>query len=107
MVNFKSWTDYNKFVREYSYCCCQNCKWYDDDLSKGFFVCMGTLAPVRLNLTQVCVEWRNSDGKVLDDYPERENFPFKFHEDIWEKLIHLDEDLSFEELKEIIDNETH
>lgn len=108
MVGFKDWSDYNQFMQEYAVCCCQNCVGYShkQDINSGRFVCMRTMSPVRLDITNVCVEWQNEDGKVLDDY-DKDMFPFKFSETVWEKLIHMDEDLSFEELVEVIDNEEH
>ena len=56
-------------------------------------------------MLSVCVEWQNEDGKTLDDM-DRE-FPFKFSEDVWNELIKIEEDLIFEEIKEIIENEKH
>ena len=44
--------------------------------------------------------------KNIDDY-DRDMFPFKFSEKIWEKLVTMDVDLTFEELKEIIEDEEH
>lgn len=102
MVGFKEWSDYNKFMQTYAVACCQNCVgWQDNDT--GRFVCMRAIAPIRLDMVTVCVEWQNSDGKVLDDY-DKDMFPFKFSEELWEVLIHMDEDKTFEELKEIIEN---
>jgi len=105
MVDFKEWSDYNKFMQTYGTCCCQNCTGYNGDLDKGQFVCMRTLSPVRLDMICVCVEWQNSDGRIWDDY-NHDDFPFKFSESIWEKLIHIDGDKTFEWIKEFIDNET-
>ena len=104
MVGFKEWSDYNRFMGEYAICCCQNCVgWQDTDT--GIFVCMRTLSPIRLNMMSVCVEWQNSDGKVLDDY-DKDMFPFKFSEEVWEELIHIDGDKTFEQIKEFIEDET-
>ena len=104
MVGFKSWRDYNKFMQTYAVACCQNCVgWHDNDT--GRFVCMRTLSPIRLDMITVCVEWQNSDGKVLDDY-DKDMFPFKFSEDVWEELIHIDGDKTFEWIKEFIEDET-
>ena len=106
MVGFKEWSDYNRFMGEYAICCCQNCVGYSsNDLNKGQFVCMRTLSPVRLDLLGVCTEWQNSDGKVLDDY-DKDMFPFKFSEEVWEELIHIDGDKTFEWIKEFIEDET-
>lgn len=103
MVGFKEWSDYNKFMQSYAVACCQNCVgWSNNDMNDGQFICMRTVSPVRLNMLSVCVEWQNDDGKTLDDV-DRE-FPFKFSEDVWNVLIKIEEDLTFEELKEIIDN---
>jgi hypothetical protein len=33
-------------------------------------------------------------------------YPYRFSEEIGEKLMSIEEDMTFEELKEIIDNET-
>lgn len=105
MVGFKEWSDYNKFMQTYAVACCQNCVgWNDNDT--GRFVCMRTLSPIRLDMLNVCAEWQNKDGKVLDDY-DSDMFPFKFSEKVWEVLIHMDEDKTFEELKEIIENEEY
>lgn len=106
MVGFKEWSDYNKFMQTYATCCCQTCVGYSsNDLNKGQFVCMRTLSPVRLDMLGVCAEWQNSDGRVLDDY-DKDMYPYRFSEEIGEKLMSIEEDMTFEELKEIIDNET-
>ena len=106
MVGFKEWSDYNKFMQEYAVACCQNCVgWSNNDMDDGQFICMRTVSPVRLDTLSVCVEWQNDDGKTLDDVDR--DFPFKFSEDVWNKLMEIEEDLSFEELKEIIENEEH
>jgi hypothetical protein len=105
MVGFKEWRDYNKFMQTYAICCCQNCTGFNGDLNKGQFVCMQTLSPVRLDMLGVCAEWQNSDGRILDDY-DKDMFPFRFSEEVWEKLIHIDGDKTFEWIKEFIDNET-
>ena len=106
MVGFKEWKDYNKFMQEYAVACCQNCTgWVVSDMNKGQFVCMRTVSPVRLDLMCVCVEWENKDGKTLDDV-DRE-FPLNFSENILDKLNKIEEDLTFDEIKEIIDNEKH
>ena len=100
----KDWTEFNKFMQEYAYCCCQNCVGYNGDMDKGQFVCMRTLSPVRFELLCVCTEWQNKDGKILDDY-DREN-KFKFSINTLNKLIQTDGELTFDEIKEIIeDNE--
>ena len=105
MVGFKEWSDYNKFMQTYAVACCQNCVgWNGTDT--GRFVCMRTLSPIRLDMLNVCAEWQNSDGKVLDDY-DKDMFPFKFSEEVWDKLISIEDELTFEELKEIIENEEH
>jgi hypothetical protein len=106
MVGFKEWSDYNKFMQTYATCCCQNCIGFNGDLNKGQFVCMQTLSPVRLDMLGVCAEWQDSDGRILDDY-DKDMFPFRFSEEVWEKLIHIDGDKTFEWIKEFIDNETH
>ena len=106
MVGFKEWSDYNKFMQKYAKCCCQNCTgWIGEDMNKGQFVCMRVISPVRLNMTTVCVEWQGENGESLDDV-DRE-FPFKFSKDVWDKLTEIEEDLSFEEIKEIIENEEY
>ena len=106
MVGFKEWIDFNLFMMNYGKCCCQNCVgWMDSAIDQGQFVCMRTVSPVRLDMLTVCVEWQNSDGKSLDDF-DRE-FPFTFSKNAWDKLIEIEEDLTFEEIKEIIENETH
>ena len=106
MVGFKEWKDFNKFMQEYAKCCCQNCTgWMDNDMNDSQFICMRTVSPVRLDLMSVCVEWQNDDGKTLDDMDR--DFPFKFSEDVWHELIKIEEDLTFEEIKEIIENEEH
>lgn len=106
MVGFKEWKDFNKFMQEYAKCCCQNCTgWMDNDMNDSQFICMRTVSPVRLDLMSVCVEWQNDDGKTLDDV-DRE-FPFKFSEKTWDKLTEIKEDLTFEEIVEIIENEEH
>lgn len=103
-MRFKDWTEFNKFMQEYAYCCCQNCVGYNGDMDKGQFVCMRTLSPVRFDLLCVCAEWQNKDGKILDDY-DREN-KFKFSTDTLDKIMQIDRELSFDEIKEIIeDNE--
>ena len=106
LVGFKTWLDYNRFMQTYAVACCQNCRWFPDSaMNNGQFICMGTTSPVRLDMIQVCVEWEN-DGKNIDDY-DRDMFPFKFSEKVWEKLVTMDVDLTFEELKEIIEDEEH
>ena len=103
MVGFKEWRDYNLTLQTYAVACCQNCTgWIDSAINEGQFVCMRTVSPVRLDMISVCVEWQNSDGKVLDDV-DRE-FPFKFSRETWDKLVEIEEDLTFEEIKEIIEN---
>lgn len=101
-MEFKSWTDFNKFMLEYAQCCCQNCVGYNGDMDKGQFVCMRTLSPIRFDLLCVCTEWQNSDGKILDDY-DREN-KFKFSNKKLGELTALDGEYTFEELKEIIED---
>lgn len=104
MVGFKEWSDYNKFMQEYAICCCQNCTgWIGEDMNKGQFVCMRVISPIRLDMTNVCVEWQNNDGKVIDDY-DKDMFPFKFSEKVWDVLTHTDGDKTFEELKELIES---
>ena len=105
MVGFKEWRDYNKFMQTYAICCCQNCTGFNGDLNKGQFVCMQTLSPVRLDMLGVCAEWQDSDGRILDDY-DKDMYPYRFSEEIGEKLMSIEEDMTFEELKGIIDNET-
>ena len=106
MVGFKEWRDFNKFMRTYAKCCCQNCTgWMDNDMNKGQFICMRAVSPVRLDLMSVCVEWQGKNGESLDNI-DRE-FPLKFSEDVWKRLTEIEEDLTFEEIKEIIENEEH
>ena len=106
MVGFKEWSDYNKFMQKYAVACCQNCTgWIGSDMDKGQFVCMKTISPINLNLIQVCVEWENKDGKTLDDVDR--GFPFKFSERTLDELENIGEDLTFEEIEEIINNEEH
>ena len=106
MVGFKEWSDYNKFMQTYVKCCCQNCTgWMDNDMSGSQFICMRTVSPVRLDLMCVCVEWQGENGESLGDV-DRE-FPLKFSKEIWNRLTEIEEDLTFEEIKEIIENEEH
>lgn len=105
MVGFKEWSDYNRFMKEYAVACCQNCIGYQDN-DNGQFICMIALSPVRQDMFPVCHSWQSSDGKVKDDL-DMDMFPFKFSEEVWEVLIHTDGDKTFEELKEIIENEEH
>lgn len=106
MVGFKEWRDYNLFMQNYAKCCCQNCTgWIDSAMDDGRFVCMRTVSPVRLDMISVCVEWQNKNGKTLDDYDR--SFPLWISENVWEKLIEIEEDLTFEEIREIIDDEKH
>lgn len=102
-MEFKNWGDFNKFMREYATCCCQNCVGYNGDMEKGQFVCMRTLSPIRFDLLCVCTEWQNKDGKTLDDY-DREN-KFKFSNKKLGELMELDGEYTFEELKEHIEND--
>ena len=106
MVGFKEWSDYNKFMQSYAVACCQNCTgWMDNDMNEGQFICMRTVSPVRLDMLSVCVEWQGENGESLDDVDRA--FPFKFSKDVWVKLVEIEEDLTFEEIKEIIENEEH
>ena len=101
MMEFKDWGEFNKFMKEYAICCCQNCVGYHGNMTKGQFVCMRTLSPVRFDLLCVCAEWQNKDGKILDDYDRSE--PFKFSNETLEKIIDLDGKYTFEELKEFVE----
>lgn len=106
MVDFKEWVDYNKFMQTYAVACCQNCVGYlDSAMDRGQFVCMRTIAPVNFNLLQVCVEWQGNDGEKLDEVDR--DYPFKFSKETFEKLMEIEEELTFDEIKEIIDNEEH
>ena len=106
MVGFKEWKDFNKFMQKYAKCCCQNCVgWIDSAINESQFVCMRTVSPVRLELLCVCVEWQDKDGKTLDDF--NRDFPLKFSRKTWDELVKIDEELTFEEIKEIIENEEH
>lgn len=102
MVGFKDWRDYNLFMKEYGKYCCQNCTgWDDKKIDRSQFLCMRTLSPVRLGMVKVCDEWQGKDGETLDDFDK--SFPLKMSEDTWEKLINIDEKLTFEEIKELCD----
>lgn len=103
MVDFKEWGDYNKFMQTYAIASCQNCIGYQDN-DNGQFVCMVTLSPVRQDMLAVCHSWQSSDGKVKDDL-DLDMFPFKFSKDVWQKLENLDKEMTFEEIKEFIENE--
>ena len=106
MVGFKEWIDFNKFMQTYAKCCCQNCTgWMDNNINDSQFICMRVVSPVRLDFMCVCVEWQGENGESLDDI-DRE-FPLKFSEEIWDRLTEIEEDLTFEEIKEIIENEEH
>ena len=101
-MRFKDWTEFNKFMQEYAYCCCQNCVGYNGDMDKGQFVCMRTLSPVRFDLLCVCTEWQNHDGKILDDYDR--SIPYKFSNELLDEIVGLNGEYTFEELKEYIES---
>ena len=102
MVGFKTFEDFHKFLKEYAVCSCLNCVGYYGDDNCNQFICMKTLSPVRFELLHLCVEWENKDGKVLDDYSNQKRW--KFSDETAEKLEVL-ENATFEEIKEIVENE--
>jgi len=103
MVRFKEWEDYTMFLLEYCPCTCLNCKYgTDGDIHKKQFVCMKTLSPVRLDMVRLCVEWENTDGETLKDYGGE--FIINIHPKIAEELEKGDKLLSFDEIKEFVED---
>lgn len=102
MVKFASWTDRNLFVKEYMTCSCLNCVGWHGELDSAQFVCMRTLSPVRMDMINVCVEWEDKDGHQLKDFKEYNLF--KFSDEIADKIESMPIS-TFEELKEVIENE--
>ena len=102
-MNFKSWEDFHRFLKKYATCSCLNCTGYLGSTENcEMFICMETLSPVRLNMLQLCAEWKDKDGKTLDDFGDE--YKWKFSSEVAEKLDKM-QNVTFEEAEEVIKNE--
>jgi len=63
---------------------------------------MRTLSPVRLDITRLCPEWINKDNETLKDYGGE--FIINIHPKIAEELEKGDKLLSFDEIKEFVED---
>lgn len=105
IMEFESWRDANLFFKEYMVCSCCNCKYglSEDKFDESQFICFKTLSPVRLALIRLCPEWENNQGETLKDYEDEDMFTLS--DETLEMLEELDGKISFNEIKEYLNNE--
>ncbi len=117
VVNFKSWRDCYLFLKNYGNFTCLNCKGSSHNLDTDIehtdseyarFFCSKTVAMVRLDFQFVCSQWEHKDtNESLKDLAD------KGCEETWnisdralEILDQGDRKWSFEEIKELVENES-